>query len=218
MDTWKHLFEEEGKKSYWTELWSTIDTQQQQGVKIFPPRDKIFRAFELCPFDDLKVVVLGQDPYHDEGQADGLAFSVPNGKRIPPSLRNIYQELGKIPNLNGDLSNWAKQGVLLLNSTLTVRESNANSHEKIGWKLFTDAAIKYISENKNGIKFVLWGANAFKKRDLIDTNKHEILESSHPSPFSARKYCQGKRPFLGSNVFSKIKEIDWFEDTPYRAI
>ena len=156
-------------------------------LRIFPKEDLRYLAFDLCSFEDIKVCILGQDPYHQEGQAMGLCFSVPVDIKIPPSLVNIfkelYQDLG-IQKIDGDLTSWAKQGVLLLNSSLSVRESCANSHSKL-WKDFTDNAIKYISDEREGIIFILWGTNAKSKKKFIDDNKHYILESNHPSPLSA---------------------------------
>lgn len=173
-------------------------------LRIFPKEDIRYLAFDLCSFEDIKVCILGQDPYHQEGQAMGLCFSVPVDIKIPPSLVNIfkelYQDLG-IQKIDGDLTSWAKQGVLLLNSSLSVRESCANSHSKL-WKDFTDNAIKYISDEREGIIFILWGTNAKSKKKFIDDNKHYILESNHPSPLSANR-----GGFFGCKHFSKCNEI-----------
>ena len=172
---------------------------------ILPENDQIFNAFNLTTPSNIKVVILGQDPYHGKGQANGLSFSVPNGVKKPPSLRNIFKELQSDLNhsisSNGNLESWAKQGVLLLNATLTVREKKAGSHQKLGWELFTDNVIKKISDEKKGVIFLLWGAFAQKKIALINTRKHHILTTTHPSPFSAY------RGFLGCKHFSKTNKI-----------
>ncbi len=183
---------------------------------VFPPRKEIFRAFSLTPLKKVKVVIIGQDPYHGEGEANGLAFSVNKGIKLPPSLRNIYKELEddlgiKAPT-HGDLSAWAKQGVLLLNSILTVRENTPGSHRKIGWEEYTDSVIQEISNSKKHIVFILWGKYAQKKKELIDSDKHLIIESPHPSPFSARKGFFGSKPFSRTNKYlreNNISEIDW---------
>ena len=172
--------------------------------RVFPPASQIFAAFDLCPFSAVKVVILGQDPYHGEGQANGLAFSVAPGIDIPPSLINIYKEirsdLGTPIPASGDLSRWAEQGVLLLNSSLTVRAHEAASHSAIGWELLTDAAISALSERRSGLVFILWGSHARRKAPLIDRSKHLILEAPHPSPLSAH------RGFFGCRHFSKTNE------------
>jgi len=172
---------------------------------VFPANNVIFNAFNLTTPSNIKVVILGQDPYHGKGQAHGLSFSAPNGVKTPPSLRNIFKELQSDLNHsisnNGNLDSWAQQGVLLLNATLTVREKIAGSHQKLGWELFTDSVIKKISAEKEGIIFLLWGAFAQKKSVLIDTKKHHILTTTHPSPFSAYK------GFLGCKHFSKTNKI-----------
>lgn len=196
-------------------LISEID-KEREVTSIYPVKEDVFKAFELTDFLDIKVVIIGQDPYFNEGQANGLAFSVKKGVKIPPSLKNIFKELSddlgeEIPT-SGDLSNWAKQGVLLLNSTLTVEEKKPNSHTKYTWSIFTDSIIKYISDYKSNVVFILWGNFAIKKSKLIDSSKHLIIQSSHPSPLSAR------HSFFGSKVFSKcnlyleknlMKKIDW---------
>jgi len=183
---------------------------------IYPPKEQIFRALKLTPFENIKVVILGQDPYHGEGQANGLAFSVNKGIKVPPSLRNIYKELESDLNikspLHGDLTSWAKQGVLLLNSVLTVEKDNPGSHKNIGWEEYTDSLIKEISDKKKNIVFILWGKYAESKKSLIDEKKHFIISSPHPSPFSARKGFFGSKPFSRTNSYLKIKgkkEIDW---------
>ena len=178
---------------------------ERKNFTIFPENDALFNAFNQTNLDGLKVVILGQDPYHGKGQAHGLSFSVPNGVKTPPSLRNIFKELQSDLNLpistNGNLNTWAKQGVLLLNSTLTVREKQAGSHQNLGWEEFTDSIITKISTEKEGIIFLLWGAFAQKKSILIDEKKHHILTAAHPSPFSAY------RGFLGCKHFSKTNKI-----------
>ncbi|OGC45303.1 uracil-DNA glycosylase [candidate division WS6 bacterium RIFOXYB1_FULL_33_14] len=183
---------------------------------IYPPREFLFRALELTPIKTVKVVILGQDPYHGEGEANGLAFSVNKGIKLPPSLRNIYKELNEdlgipIPN-HGDLGNWAKQGVLLLNSVLTVKKDIPSSHRKLGWQEYTDSIIEEISKSKNNIVFILWGKYAQSKIPLIDLSKHLVISSPHPSPFSARKGFLGSKPFSKCNTYLKekgLKEIDW---------
>jgi len=183
---------------------------------VFPPKEYIFRTLELTPFDNIKVVILGQDPYHGEGQANGLAFSVNKGTKIPPSLRNIFKELNTdleidIPN-HGDLTNWAKQGVLLLNSILTVEKDKPSSHRNIGWEEYTDSLISKISKEKKHVVFILWGKYAQSKTPLINQNKHLVISSAHPSPFSARKGFFGSKPFSRCNTWLEekgIKKVDW---------
>ena len=182
----------------------------------YPKTEDIFKALELTPFENIKVVILGQDPYHDEGQANGLAFSVNKDKKIPPSLKNIYKELNSdlgipIPN-HGDLSKWAKEGVLLLNSILTVEPHKPASHRSIGWEEYTDQIIKEINEKKEHIVFILWGKYAQDKGKYIDESKHLVIKSPHPSPFSARKGFFNSKPFSKCNTYLKkngIEEIDW---------
>ena len=203
-DSWRSFLNEEFNKDYFTELIGFVGNEYDTQT-IFPPKEEIFSAFNHCDLDNIKVVIIGQDPYHGVGQANGLSFSVKQGIKIPPSLRNIYKELGlEYENYNpksGDLTHWAKQGVLMINATLTVREKQPGSHQKKGWETFTDSVIKLISDNKQDIVFVLWGAFAQKKSILIDSTKHNILQSAHPSPFSAH------RGFLGNNHFIKINEF-----------
>ena len=215
-DNWRVLLQKEFDKPYMQSLFTFLKEEHTQ-YRVYPPEISIFDAFNHTSFEDVKVVILGQDPYHQDGQANGLAFSVVKNTRIPPSLRNIYKELKQdIPNFeiphHGDLSSWAKQGVFLLNTTLSVRENEAGSHQKKGWEEFTDKVIREISERKTGVVFMLWGKFAERKADLIDSDKHSIIVSSHPSPLSAY------RGFLGSKVFStcndilekqNIKPIDW---------
>ena len=191
--------------------------QEKQARKIiFPHSSNWFKAFELMPFNDVKVVILGQDPYHGDGQAHGLSFSVPDGVTIPPSLRNIYTELqsdlGIAPSNSGNLEHWAKQGVLLLNSVLTVEKNSPGSHAQSGWVNFTDGVIDIISTEKQNVVFLLWGAYAYKKAALIDHNKHLVLSTTHPSPFSAHKGFFGCKHFSKANDYLKIhnlKQINW---------
>ena len=201
---WKAFLKEELNSNNFQAIISTLLIERKNHT-IFPKNDAIFNAFNFTIPNKIKVVILGQDPYHRESQAHGLAFSVPNGVKIPPSLRNIFKELKSDLNYsissNGNLESWAKQGVLMLNATLTVREKVAGSHKKLGWETFTDSVIKKISDKKEGIIFLLWGAFAQKKLELIDKKKHHILITSHPSPFSAY------RGFLGCNHFSKTNKI-----------
>jgi len=201
---WRTFLKEELDSNNLQEIISGLQVERNT-YTIFPKDDEIFRAFNINSLKNLKVIILGQDPYHGKGQAHGLSFSVPNGVKTPPSLRNIFKELQTDLNIpisnNGNLSPWAKQGVLLLNATLTVREKEAGSHQKLGWENFTDRIIKKISKKKEGIIFLLWGAFAQRKSILIDTKKHHILTAAHPSPFSAY------RGFFGCNHFSKTNEI-----------
>jgi len=183
---------------------------------VFPEENQVFRAFEMTSFENLKVVILGQDPYHGPGQANGLAFSVNREIKLPPSLKNIYKELQSDAGVNsvnhGDLSSWASRGVLLLNSVLTVEASKAGSHRKMGWQNFTDEVIKTISQKKEGVVFLLWGNYAIEKSKLIDTQKHHILTATHPSPLSAYRGFFGCRHFSKANLLLKnagIKPVDW---------
>jgi len=194
-----------------------LKTEKAAGYKIYPKGSDIFNAFSKTPFDELKVVIIGQDPYHGVNQAHGLSFSVQKGITPPPSLKNIYKELlTDIPGFaipsHGDLTEWAEQGVLLLNATLTVRDSTPASHQKKGWEEFTDQVIKTISEKKEGIVFILWGSYAQAKAELIDQKKHFIIKSPHPSPFSADRGFFGSKPFSKTNaILAKEgkKPIDW---------
>lgn len=201
---WDEILASEFKKEYFKKIKDFL-VKEYKEKKIFPLKKEILSAFELTPLKDIKVVILGQDPYHGEGQAHGLAFSVKKGVKIPPSLRNIYKEIydegeGEIFN-HGCLESWAKQGVFLLNASLTVKEGEANSHSKIGWEIFTDEVIKIINEKKEGVIFLLWGNNARSKKKYIDLKKHIVLETVHPSPLSAN------RGFLGCGHFKKVNEI-----------
>ena len=202
--SWKEALAPEFGKPYFAELVTTLHREKAEGRVIFPPGGKIFRAFELTPVDQVKVVILGQDPYHGDGQAMGLSFSVPQGVPAPPSLRNIFTEISNdlgIP-MSGspDLEPWARQGVLMLNAILTVRRGEAASHSGIGWQEFTDAVIRYISDHCEGVVFLLWGNFARTKKELIDTSKHHVLEAAHPSPLA-------RGAFFGCRHFSKTNEI-----------
>ncbi len=215
--SWKLALETEFKKDYFIELVEFLKTEKASGQVIFPPGSLIFNAFNLTPLDQVKVVIIGQDPYHGPNQAHGLSFSVQQGIVLPPSLLNIFkeieQDLGvKMSRVNGDLSRWAKQGVLLLNATLTVRANQPNSHSGIGWQRFTDAVIQQINEKKNNIVFILWGNFAKEKGNHIDENKHLVLRSPHPSPFSADKGFFGSKHFSKTNEYLSvhgIEPIDW---------
>lgn len=202
-NSWKEHLKDEFNKPYFLRLASYVKNEYLT-KNIFPPPAQVFSAFDQCPFDKIKVVILGQDPYHGQGQANGLAFSVNPQIPLPPSLLNIYKEIrsdtGQTPLSNGDLSFWARQGVLLLNATLTVVASQAASHQGKGWEEFTDAVIKKISDEKEHVVFLLWGNYARRKRSLIDSTKHLILESAHPSPLSAHN------GFFGNHHFSKANE------------
>jgi len=213
--SWKNLLKDEFEKEYFFKLTSLIKHDLNEGITIYPKGQDIFNAFNLTPFDQVKVVVLGQDPYHGPGQAHGLSFSVPEGKTFPPSLINIFKELkddlGIEYPISGNLERWAKQGVFLLNAILTVRAGQAASHSKIGWNIFTDQVIKKISENKEGVVFLLWGNFAKSKKDLIDLSKHHVLEAAHPSPL-ARGAFFGCKHFSATNniLLSKGKDpIKW---------
>ena len=214
--SWKQHLEGEFTKPYFTQLTESVRNEYRNGL-CFPPGKLIFNAFNLCPFDKVKVVILGQDPYHEQGQAMGLSFSVPEGIMLPPSLQNIYKEiqndLGKPIPTSGDLTRWAKQGVLLLNATLTVRASSPGSHQNRGWEQFTDAVIRTVSEQRTNVVFLLWGNYARQKGAKIDRAKHLVLESGHPSPMSANKgYWFGNRHFSQTNSYliSKgLQPIDW---------
>jgi uracil-DNA glycosylase len=203
-ESWKKILEEEFGKLYFLELREFL-IEEKKKYRVFPPGSLIFNAFNLTPFDAVKVVFIGQDPYHGYGQAHGLCFSVPNGIPKPPSLINIFKELeddlGIPAPAHGNLEKWAIQGVLLLNATLTVRENQAGSHQHRGWETFTDAAISQLSFIRRDLVFVLWGNFAIAKRELIDPARHHILTDAHPSPFSANK------GFFGCRHFSKINEI-----------
>ena len=212
---WLDALKDEFRQPYYKKLFQTVN-EEYRTRRIFPPADDIFNAFHLTPLHEVKVVILGQDPYHGEGQAHGLCFSVKPGVDIPPSLVNIYQELHDdlgctIPN-HGCLTKWAKQGVLLLNTVLTVRAHQANSHKGIGWEEFTDAAIRKLNEQDRPIVFMLWGRPAQAKKAMLHNPKHLILEAPHPSPLSAYRGFFGSRPFSQANRFLEaqgIEPIDW---------
>ena len=215
-NTWKEVLYNEFQKDYFIKLKQFLEHEKSKNKIIYPPEDLIFNAFDKTPFNKVKVVILGQDPYHGYGQAHGLCFSVPNGVKIPPSLRNIYKELNTdiefvIPK-NGNLEKWAKQGVLLINASLTVRDSEAGSHQKKGWETFTDNIIKTVSDNKNNIVFILWGNYAQSKECLIDNDKHLIIKSVHPSPLSASRGFFGSKPFSKTNSYLQTNgfhSINW---------
>lgn len=212
---WKYFLSDELSSENFFQLIQFLDSEYNQKT-IFPPKDTIFRAFNLTQPNDVKVVIIGQDPYHGKGQANGLAFSVFSDIKIPPSLVNIFKELHDdidcpVP-LNGDLTKWAKQGVLLINSVLTVEESSPNSHKGLGWEVFTDAVIKKLSLEYEHLVFILWGAPSQKKEVLIDTQKHLVLKSVHPSPLSAYRGFFGSKPFSKTNSYLKESgkdEIEW---------
>lgn len=214
-ESWKSALAGEFGKPYFASLVRFLHEEKAAGKKIFPPGSQIFKAFELTPVSQVKVVILGQDPYHGLGQAHGLSFSVPDGIPAPPSLKNIFKEietdLGIRMSGYPNLEKWARQGVLLLNAVLTVRSGEAASHCKIGWQEFTDAVIKYISDNCEGVVFMLWGNFARTKRDLIDHSRHHVLEAAHPSPL-ARGAFFGCRHFSQANAILSSKglqPIDW---------
>lgn len=216
-NSWKQKLQKEFDKPYFKQIVDRIKADKQQGITLYPSGQDIFRAFELCPFDAVEVVLLGQDPYHGPGQAHGLCFSVRPGVKTPPSLVNIYKELVtdipgfEIPN-QGFLESWAKEGVLMLNTSLTVQAGLANSHSKIGWENFTNAVIEKVSQEKENIVFILWGGNARSKKGLIDTSKHCIIESAHPSPLSAYNGFFGSKPFSKTNAYLAAqgkKPINW---------
>ena len=212
--SWKNRLEGEFNQPYFTQLIDFVK-QEYKTQTVYPPGKEIFKAFDACDFSNVKVVIIGQDPYHGEGQANGLCFSVRDGVRMPPSLVNIFKEIlndirKPIPK-SGDLTRWAEQGVLLLNATLTVRAATPGSHQNKGWEAFTDAVIKKISEERENVVFLLWGAYAQKKGEIIDRKKHLVLMSAHPSPFSADRGFFGNKHFSKTNEYLRskgIKEID----------
>lgn len=213
--SWKDRLEPEFEKAYFTNLIDFVKTEYKTQT-VYPPGKEIFKAFDACDFENVKVVIIGQDPYHGPGQANGLCFSVRDGIRMPPSLLNIFKEIQNdlrkpIPS-SGDLSRWSTQGVLLLNATLTVRASTPGSHQNKGWETFTDAVIKKISEEREHVVFMLWGAYAQKKGEIIDRKKHLVLVSAHPSPFSADRGFFGCKHFSKANDYLKSKgleEVTW---------
>ncbi|WCM42772.1 uracil-DNA glycosylase [Flavobacterium sp. CBA20B-1] len=205
MNSWKEFIALESTKDYYTKLKQIVDADYEKDT-IYPPKEYIFNAFKYCPLDKVKVVILGQDPYHGQGQAHGLSFSVNKGIALPPSLRNIYGELQTDVNFSnpghGDLTDWAKQGVLLLNDVLTVKAGQPASHQKLGWEQFTQNVISFLSNEKSGLVFMLWGNHAQKKGKNIDRSKHLVLTSGHPSPMSAN---QGK--WFGNKHFSQANNF-----------
>ncbi len=215
--SWKPFFESETQKEYFLKLISAVENEYTTSV-CFPPKELIFHAFEKCKLDDLKVVIIGQDPYHGEGEANGLCFSVNDGVKIPPSLKNIFAEINSdfdsifLPT-NGNLERWAQQGILLLNAGLTVRKDEANSHKHLKWNVFTDNLINYISDNYENVVFLLWGSFAQKKGLKINREKHLVLETGHPSPLSAnRGFWFGNKHFSQTNDYLKSigkTQIDW---------
>jgi uracil-DNA glycosylase len=215
--SWQHFLSDEIQQPYFKELMHEVD-DEYQNHSCFPPKELLFAAFDYCPSKGLKVVIIGQDPYHGEGEANGLCFSVNDGVRIPPSLRNIFRELNDdlgtvfLPT-SGNLEHWAKQGILLLNASLSVRKDSPNSHKHLKWNLFTDAVIQKISEQKENVVFLLWGSFAHKKGAKINRTKHLVLESGHPSPMSANQgKWFGKKHFSQTNAYLKSKgktEINW---------
>lgn len=214
-NNWDNILQEEYKKEYFKNIVNFINKEYKE-KSIFPPKSKILRALELTDFNSVKVVILGQDPYHGIGEANGLAFAVSDGIKLPPSLINIYKELyndlGITPSKVGNLECWAKEGVLLLNAVLTVEKDKAASHKNIGWENFTDAIIQKINEKDTPVVFILWGNFAKSKKIFITNKKHLVIESTHPSPFSANYGFLGSRPFSRTNSYLKakgIKPINW---------
>lgn len=214
--SWKAVLQEEFDKVYFEQLVQFLKKEKQDGQVIYPEGAPIFNAFNQTPFDQVKVLLLGQDPYHGPGQAHGLCFSVQDGIKFPPSLQNIFKELhedvGKAIPTTGNLIHWAKQGVLMLNASLTVRANTPMSHSKIGWEIFTDRVIELVSQKKEHVIFILWGRFAQEKERLIDTSKHEILKAAHPSPFSAHHGFFGCKHFSQTNSILKLlgqEEIAW---------
>lgn len=211
---WDIVLKEEYEKNYFKNIAMFINKEYKEKI-VYPPKRDILRALKLTDYNDVKVVILGQDPYHGENEANGLSFSVNEGIKLPPSLKNIYKELYDdlgITKTTGDLTSWANQGVLLLNSVLTVLKDTPTSHSKIGWQEYTDAIIKKLNEREKPIVFILWGNYARSKKNLITNKRHYIIESTHPSPFSANSGFFDSRPFSKTNEFLKknnIKEIEW---------
>lgn len=213
--SWQAYLQAEFDKPYFADLVSFVRNEYKNGL-VYPPGNKIFNAFNSCPFENVKVVLIGQDPYHGEGQAHGLCFSVNEGVQFPPSLQNIFKEIKAEYNKpmpeSGNLERWAKQGVLLLNATLTVRANLAGSHQNHGWEMFTDAVIKTLSDNKEHLVFLLWGSYAQQKGKVIDTSKHLVLKSAHPSPLSVFRGFFGNNHFIQTNEYLRqnhLPEIEW---------
>lgn len=211
-DSWKNALGDEWKKPYFKDIETRLNEDLKLDRPVFPSQDHIFQAFKLTPFEKVKVVILGQDPYHGAGQAMGLSFSVPRNVKVPPSLRNIYQELHTdlklpIPN-HGDLTSWANEGVLLLNNVLTVNEGKAGSHHKVGWEKFTDKVIEILNKDKKNLVFILWGSPAQKKAAHVDPARHLVLSSVHPSPLSSYRGFFGSSPFSQCNNYLQAHGID----------
>ena len=210
--SWLKVLKDEFEKPYMKNLSVFLNNEKKNNKIIYPPGSKIFNALNLTPFTSVKVIILGQDPYHGQNQANGLSFSVEIGNKIPPSLQNIFKELNSdlniLPSQHGDLSNWAKQGVLLLNTILTVESSKPSSHSNKGWEIFTDKILHSLSYLKENLVFILWGKKAQEKISLIDESKHKILISPHPSPYSANNGFFGSQPFSKTNFFLESKNID----------
>ena len=209
--SWLKVLKDEFEKPYMKNLSVFLNNEKKNNKIIYPPGSKIFNALNLTPFTSVKVIILGQDPYHGQNQANGLSFSVEIGNKIPPSLQNIFKELNSdlniLPSQHGDLSNWAKQGVLLLNTILTVESSKPSSHSNKGWEIFTDKILHSLSSLKENLVFILWGKKAQEKISLIDESKHKILKSPHPSPYSANNGFFGSQPFSKTNFFLESKNI-----------
>ncbi|MEZ9073901.1 uracil-DNA glycosylase [Vibrio splendidus] len=215
--TWESIINDEREKAYFQSVLAFVEQQRNSGKTIYPPQDQVFSAFDMTPFESVRVVILGQDPYHGANQAHGLAFSVLPGVKIPPSLRNMYKELAQdiegfeIPS-HGYLDSWASQGVLMLNTVLTVEEAKAHSHAKCGWETFTDAIIAELNQRSEPIIFLLWGAHAQKKGQAIDADRHHVLTAPHPSPLSAHRGFFGCQHFSTTNkLLSSMEQqpIDW---------
>ena len=212
---WALQLQEETRKPYYKKLYETV-VKEYKTTQVFPPSRDLFKAYELCPYHEVKVVILGQEPYHNVGQAQGMSFSVPKGVPLPPSLQNIFKEIRDDLGISepdcGDLSYWAKQGVLLLNTVLTVRAHQAFSHRGIGWEEFTDATIRAIEEKEDPVVYILWGTPAQKKRSMIRQKKRLVLTAPHPSPLSAYRGFFGSKPFSKCNAYLRkegVEEIDW---------
>ena len=212
---WKSILKNESKKDYWNDLQRFL-YQERASYDVYPPKQQVFAAFDLTPYGNVKVLILGQDPYHGHGQANGLCFSVEAGTPTPPSLRNIFKELegdlGISHPKDGDLRPWAKEGVLLLNATLTVRQNEAGSHQGKGWEIFTDQIIREVNKKSERVVFILWGASARSKKELVDLQKHVVIESAHPSPLSAHRGFLGSRPFSKSNEALSnggVEPVNW---------
>ncbi|MCS6990937.1 MAG: uracil-DNA glycosylase [Chitinophagales bacterium] len=215
-ESWKRLLDDQFQQTYFRAIIEALRKEKAQGITIYPPGPLIFNAFNLTPFHQVRVVILGQDPYHGPGQAHGLCFSVPDGIEFPPSLQNIFKELqddlGYPPPRSGNLEKWARQGVLLLNAILTVRANQAASHQHLGWQRFTDYVIRLINELRQGVVFLLWGKFAQEKVSLIDSSNHYVLKAAHPSPLSAPYGFFGCRHFSRTNELLRLQglpEIDW---------